>query len=504
MELKKHITRYYQPVYATIVQKEESDEAIVPDSSPDIQSIVATTGLACLKDKFARDGRLEMSGVVKATVLYIPDGQQSMKKLELNLPFNHAVEHPAMDGDVIAHIVPTVLSAETRLLNPRKVQVTVVLSLAIDVVAPAEWEVCDGLLDDEHELQMLTDYQSAIVPIAVREKEFTVTDEIELPSSKPPIGELLTVNVTPSAREVKVIGNKLVFKGLAQLQILYNTPDNEAVATFEQELPFSQILEMDGLEENCDSTVDLQLIGLEIDLRTGISLDTRVLGITLPLTAYAVATLERRMEVLADVYSTTQDCKLTYKNYTFTQPGEREERLVPVRELIETGMGVQSVLDTAVALGTPSLHHGDESAVTCDAFVRVLYVSDDGSYATATRRLSIPCPVDGDAWIVKVKQPLEVSAAATQDGMEVRFGVEFILETVNEVQLLSLDDIELLPLVAEDAPRPSVVLRRVQAGEKLWNVAKRYKTTIEDIKAANQLEDGELSASKMLLIPKKR
>ena len=61
----------------------------------------------------------------------------------------------------------------------------------------------------------------------------------------------------------------------------------------------------------------------------------------------------------------------------------------------------------------------------------------------------------------------------------------------------------------EEAPgqgveQPSIVLRTVGAGERLWDIAKAYCTTARDIMQANDLEQEELPAGELLLIPRTR
>ena len=61
----------------------------------------------------------------------------------------------------------------------------------------------------------------------------------------------------------------------------------------------------------------------------------------------------------------------------------------------------------------------------------------------------------------------------------------------------------------EDSPRdtanqPSIVLRMVGEGERLWDIAKAYGTTTGDIVQANALEEESLPMGQLLLIPKKR
>ena len=50
---------------------------------------------------------------------------------------------------------------------------------------------------------------------------------------------------------------------------------------------------------------------------------------------------------------------------------------------------------------------------------------------------------------------------------------------------------------------PSIVTRAV-AAERLWDIAKSYRTTTADIMQANELESEEGLSGKLLLIPRKR
>jgi hypothetical protein len=511
MELKKRALRYYESVFTHSAQKEESAEAIVPDNSPDIERIVMATGLACLKEKTARDGRLELSGVVKVAILYIPEGIGGLRKMEVNLPFSHAAEDPAFNGDVHIKVNPTLLTADGKLLNPRKVQASVSLLLDIETLSPCEWEICESIEDAGADgLQMLTDSQSAYMTIAAKSKDFTVTDEVELPGSKPPIAEVLALHVHPIARDIKAIGNKLVFKGAAVMKLCYCGPDEGdtpgPVACFEQELPFSQIIEMDGLEDSCDCDVSLHLTGIELDIRTGSSLDARILGITLHMDAAATASAERHVETLTDLYSTTKICKPAFKPYRFKQLTDVTTKHMPVREIFETGIGVHTVIDTQVALTPPLLRHDEEGRrLTCEANVKALYRGDDMGWYSTVRRLSVALPIDGDGDIdAKAVLSGDIFGAGTSDGMEIRFGVDFELKATRDVEIQALESVELEAEAEASDRRPSVVLRRASGGERLWGLAKRYRTTGSEIQNANRLDDDEIPAGKLLLIPKKR
>ena len=55
-----------------------------------------------------------------------------------------------------------------------------------------------------------------------------------------------------------------------------------------------------------------------------------------------------------------------------------------------------------------------------------------------------------------------------------------------------------------EGTRPSVVLRLAAPGEGLWDIAKAYGTTTQQILQANELEEEDLPLGRMLLIPSTR
>ena len=88
--------------------------------------------------------------------------------------------------------------------------------------------------------------------------------------------------------------------------------------------------------------------------------------------------------------------------------------------------------------------------------------------------------------------------------MELRFCVDFTLQEFCCSQESAVTELCLgEPLDFSKAP--SIVLRSLQLHESLWEVAKRYSSTEEEIRRANELEEeAELPAGRLLLIPRCR
>ena len=87
LELDRTQRSGYEAVLDTTVCREETLESIVPDACPDILRICDTEGVVCLRDKVLQDGRVELSGSVRAALLYLPDVKRGYAGWRWNCPF---------------------------------------------------------------------------------------------------------------------------------------------------------------------------------------------------------------------------------------------------------------------------------------------------------------------------------------------------------------------------------------------------------------------------------
>ena len=513
MDLNMRTIRYYDTALQASVAKEESADLIVPDLYPDIARILDVSGLVVIKEKNALDGRVELGGVVRANILYVPEGEQGLKRIDVSLPFSHVFEKEGVTSEVKLLTKAALLSAEARPINPRKVSVTVGVQLEVTALAAADWSLCEGIDDARaYSVQLLKSVEQAYMPVAVAEKTFQVSDEMEVPGSRPPVVDILKTDVRLLTQETKPIGNKLVLKGAALLKVLYQGPPahqpSEEIHMLEEEIPFSQIIEMEELEESGEYTVTLKLCALEMDLRAGLSGESRVLGVNLQAEAEAVCIAARRLEAVVDLYSTAYDVKTEFCAYQITRLRGKSTQRQSVRESLETGQPVASVVDAQVLLWPVQLKEGN-GEVSCDAVVKVVYLGDDQQFHALQQRLPVSLQLEAEgspSCRAEAAIGGEVQATGTHDGIEVRFTVEFDLVESQVGQFSAVGAANVDTQAPKDhTGRPSVVLRRCRPGELLWNIAKKHNTTRDDLIQANHLSDEErITEERMMLIPRKR
>lgn len=506
LELEETPLSGYEAVLETTVFQEETVEMIVPDACPDILRIVDTEARAELGSRESQEGRAEVSGTVRGGILYLPEGGEGPRKLELSLPFRCTAEHPAINSRCRVVAVPRIVGAETRSLNPRKVLTKADVAVEIQVFSPGQRQVASGAVcPPEAGVEQMQTQETGYGPVCVAEKPFSFADSVDLPASRP-AAELLRHRLTPVCGESKVIGSKLIFKGTVGLHLLYRTADGQ-LCTAEFELPVSQILEVPEAGEGCDATVSVAPLSASCTLEPGN--DGRSVRVELELLAQAVLRAQRSLTLLTDLYSTVWESETEGEDLPLEELVDQGVRRETVREVLETGVEAGTVCDAWAMIGRLSQNReGQKLQLEAEATATVLYRTEEGALESVSRRFSVICPLEAPegclcSW--QCEAPEGVQASPVSGGLEVRFPLDyrFLVRRVRRLHPIAAARLDQeKPRERED--QPSIVLRLASRGERLWDVAKHYATTERDICQANDLEGDPLPEGKLLLIPRKR
>lgn len=505
MEFERDTIINYETVAEVTLCQEETQESIVPDACPDILRIVDVCGQATLSSKQAREGAAQVTGMVRASILYQPEGGGGLRRMEVGLPFTCQAEAPGLTerGTVLAN--PRLRGAEARALNPRKVLLRVDLAVDITACQPMERPICSGVIGSDEEGLCQRQYQGDHYQLcAVQEKPFTFSDQVRLQGTgENPI--LLSARVQPVSNESKLIGSKLIFKGMVELDLLLQEAGGGLTACHES-LPFSQIIEVAGAAEEGDCQVEVEVASFQCDPLPG---DGREMEVNLELLAQAQVYCHRPMTLLQDLYSTSNFMEVERESQMLCRLAEQSVRPQAVRELLETGEMVRSVVDARLALGqVRQSREGKELVLNVEAWITVLYLDENELVQCIRRSLPVTCRLEcpeGAKCSCFCTCPGEVFAAPAAGGVEVRFTVEFHCLTTETAAVPAVTNAQLGETRnGGEGQRPSVVLRMPSPGEELWDIAKAHGTTTEQILQANELEEETLPIGRMLLIPSTR
>ena len=88
--------------------------------------------------------------------------------------------------------------------------------------------------------------------VADEQKDLIIAENIEVPSAKPEIDEILKMDIHAVKGDCKLMNNKIMLKGVLHIATLYSSViDGYTLEHMEHEIPFTEVLDIDGLGEEC-------------------------------------------------------------------------------------------------------------------------------------------------------------------------------------------------------------------------------------------------------------
>ena len=508
--LNKEKINHVKCVLNTRISNEETLEMIVPDALPDILRIVDADATVFLRSKSTDLGRVTVTGVAAATVIYCGENESGVYKLELEIPFTAA----ASDGEILPGTKVTasvaVTSSDASMINPRKIIARVNLLTNVSCFNEAELSVASGMDEDnDAEIELLTDNCEIDTTTDVKEKTFVVSDELSVPASNPPIGEIMKYKVDIVPEDTKVVGSKLILRGSAYVSLLYKTADENELSRSEFTTEFSQIIELDGAGGESGSAFILMLTNAYFDAdQSAHNPDGRTVIMEVHAVAQCVLSEKKRLSYISDMYSTKYALEQTTEDCVFDGRSRLTANTV-FHGTLDTPTNVSHVVSLNVHAGDVETENQTGGvSLKCKLSVNAVYASDDGRVLSVMRQYEVEANAETDEnaeCSANANCGKDVYGVAVGGGIELRIPVEFDVTQVASKQIrtltgLSYDETE--PI--DNSNAPSLVVYRAGQGDTLWNLAKKNRSSSKLIVEANGLEREDNVAGQLLIIPKKR
>ena len=282
-------------------------ELLISDYLPPVQRIVKCFAKPVVLQKQLAPGRLTLEGYLRCTVYYQGEEGAGLCQTEQKLPFTKALELPSFAATAwTACVEGQTEYLNCRAVNPRRIEVRGAYGLVVSVHAQLSTEVITALSEGGIEQKPVT--LAGVRRAATLEKLVTIEGALTFP--KPPAA-ILDITGTAEVRELKRMQGKAVAKGVLHVLCGWRAEGDAALRSQTADLPFNQILDAEGLSEDCRCLCVLEPVGFAA--AEGETTEDGAASTTLTATAMLRLSGWRpyQLQCVADAFSTRFETTLT-------------------------------------------------------------------------------------------------------------------------------------------------------------------------------------------------
>lgn len=518
LELVKEAVRLNQLIGEDTTQTVVENDIIVPDVKPDIARILLLDGDAWIDRSEAASEKILINGTVRYKILYISDDpEQPIKSINTTTGFQYSMDIPETRQGMQCRVKCDIEHLEYEILNSRKVNVRAVLSLFGKTTNQIEQYITrdfEGLED----VQVLKNNVSVNSYIGVTEIGCPIREILEVPSGKPAILEILRSDTKITAKEFTLSEDKIVASGELNISTLYIGDDEvRGIQFMEHEIPFSQYIELLGVNEDSYCDIEFEVGETICEADEDADGELRLLKCEATVKATAECFGKKEIELVEDAYSPNSRMSIEKEKLNFAELVSENTSQITLKENIDIDENAPDISELFNVMGKLSLSGGEvtDDHISIEGVVisNILYLADNEEQPVFCAEREFP-----------FRQTLEVKGARPGMGLDVEMDIEH-----SSYSIVSTRDVEVRFVIslktrvskqtaisviakAADQPmddkrkaqQPSVTIYFAQQDDTLWNVAKKYYTTVDELISNNDFEDASrLMEGEQIIIPRK-
>lgn len=492
------------------------DDFNVPDSKPDILRLLKTDGDIKLSDKKQMNGKLLINGSLFFRILYISeDTSRPLHTLQGELPFSESInlsEECAPDNLSI-HWEFEDLTAT--IINSRKYTIR---SLVLFSISGEELVSRELVVDVSPDPNLYTKkIPLTLTGIAANQKDsLRIRESITLPNAKPDIAEILYYELLLNNTDTRLGTDKFTVSGDLSLFLCYlSAKDGTLPEYYETEIPVTSTVDCPGCTENMIPYIALSPCTRSLEIRPDADGEERCLEAELTLDLNIKLYEDQELQLVNDMYSTQKQLHTEYTPLEYETLLQRNNSRVRLSDNIRLNPALPKPLQICHSSSTAKL---DSVRTTGEGLlaegvldINIFYVSLEDNHPLEVLSTSLPFSqlieihgITPDCIYEVHAVPDQLSALfAEQDTIELKAGISFdCIVFARHTDPFLTDCTTTQPDSDTCASTPSISAYTVLPSDRLWDIAKRFRTSESSICEINEITEATLTPGELLLIVK--
>ena len=519
MELEKksiHMNRLKNRMLAQITL---DDDFIVPDTKPDINSVITSEGEVSIDYVGVGDGKVNVRGRLIFRILYMTsDSEKRLCNMDGEIGFDENVLLDGVSEGDNVYVKWDIEDLTVGIINTRKISAKAVVSL--EVISENIYNV-DMVCDIDKATMDGVDYIKKnidISQIAVSKKDIIrVRKELEIPSNRGNIQSVLWNTIRLKNTVIKLGEGKLIISGEISVVVLYDSEDNTMVQWMETMVPFNEEISMSCNEEMI-ADVDVSISSANIVPKPDMDGEQRIFELDMCIELGIKIYKEENIGFICDMYSTNCELVPTTRMITYNVIRFKNISKAKVSDRLKFDTDNGNIMqvfgsDGVVKVDEVKISESDNNNVIVEGvvYVNVMYISSSDLKPVCVAKQIIPFShealvsgVSKDSMIF-IRPSLEQLTTVMVGNNEIEAKAVVVLDilAMDSLEAEVIEEVKEMPFDMEKIKAmPCMVGYMVKSGDTLWKIAKKYYTSVDNIKKVNELGGNDIKEGEMLLLVK--
>lgn len=489
-----------------VEQSIESDISL-PDYCPDIMRILKCIVTVNISASKLIGDRASADGTAKINVIY-SDEKNNICCYAADYPFSKYAELSAAYDSAALVCTAKTEYVNCRAVSKRRLDVRGVINLHFRVCGTN----CGSIITSAQGegIQLKRKGTETCSSAAVITKNFSLSEVQDVGEALPGIGKIISASAAPIISETKLIKGKLLIKGELAVRVLYcsDSEENES-AVLNCCLPFNEIAEASAFSDTCTADIKLNVVQLTAEPKTDNEGDYRYMNVSAEICAFISAYEPTCVNIITDAYSTKKELNQKYELFNLRKIALQFSDTCVHRQSIDLSSLNPAKIFAVIPseISCRSTFSDGKMKVLGKIPLSIIVIDGSGVPVSCEREADFEYSkaIDGDIASCSCSPKTELTGFSLNPGSN--GSAEFKAEiNISAVVFRSTEEKILTSLsISEGSPekvrKSSLTVYFCSGDESLWQIARKFNTTVEEITEENELSTDFPESRTMLMIP---
>ena len=465
-------------------------ELYLTSGKPDIENLLWIKGKVDILNTRIIEDKLLVNGITKFNVVYQGgEEEDNIYTVDTTKDFKEEILIEGINEGMSAGVKSNIEFIESE-LGESKVNLRAVINLQAIVEEVKTVEIIKEI-NGKAELQTLTQRVGYKEVYGSESSYIEVMDTIKVDMDKPNIEKVLKFSVIPKEIESMVVEDRIILSGDATVNMIYYGEGQ--ISSLKEIIPFNHFIEIPGAMREGKKHVELEVIEGLYEVMEDELGELKIVEIDIKILATGKAYEEKFKELIVDAYSTKENILLERESISLVENIEEfwNKELVTIEiENIDT----KEIYDIEATANIMDKTFSDDEVIIEGIISLGVYyldrISDEPQFYSGEfpYKSNIKVGLLEDNVRLELEHKLDyINYDLRKDGICVLCNVDHHLSINKERTVYGIKEIIETGEIINKKDKPSIIIYIVQKGDILWDIAKRYNTTMEEILLSNKI-----------------